>query len=126
MHYTVLVIDDQWSMQDYARLVLETAGYHVLLAGDAFTGLSLARTAHPDAILMDVRMSGVALLQSLRHDEHTATIPVILITLHPQEEDLPSWLCSGSSGALQKPFQPPALLSMIERMLPSSGMPVTV
>ncbi len=126
MRYTILVIDDQWSMQEYTRLVLQTAGYRVLLASDTVTGLCLARTEHPDAVIMDARMGGMSILQALHNDNHTAAIPVILITLYPQEEDLPSWCCAEASGTLQKPFQPPALLTMIEHMIRPSKMPIAV
>ena len=53
MRHTILVIDDQWSMQELARIVLGAAGYRVLLASDAVTGLCLARTEHPDIAVVD-------------------------------------------------------------------------
>jgi len=126
MQSTILVIDDQWSMQEYARLVLQTAGYCVLLANDTITGLSLARTEHPDAILMDSRIGAKMILQALRRDLKTASIPVILITLQPQDEELTAGVCASTSGFLQKPFQPPALLTAIEGMLNHAPMPIAV
>lgn len=118
MRRTILVIDDQWSMQEYARLVLQTAGYRVLLASDVFTGLSLARTEQPDVIVVDSRippLGGVDIIQVLRQDPHLATIPVILITLQSQEARVGDAL--DAPNILQKPFQPPALLTMVERLV---------
>ena len=89
MPYTILVIDDQWSMQEYTRFVLQTAGHRVLLAGETVTGLSLARTEHPDAIIMDERLRSRDMLLALRQDSHTATIPVILITLSSSKKNFP-------------------------------------
>ncbi len=127
--YTILVIDDQWSMQEYARVVLQAVGYRVLLAEDGVTGLSLARTEHPHVIVMDLclpDMETVELLRRLRQDSPTARIPVILITLAASEETLTACLQAGAAGYLCKPFPPPALAQMVERALHLQEFPVAV
>jgi len=122
MRQTILVIDDQWSMQELARIVLQTAGYHVLLAGDGATGLSLARTQHPDLLVLDLHMpgmSGLEVLRCLRQDPHTAAIPTILITTAANQA--PAGMC-----ILQKPFHPPALLLMVDNILRQEQIPIAV
>jgi two-component system alkaline phosphatase synthesis response regulator PhoP len=123
MPYTVLVIDDQWSMQELARLVLQAAGYRVLVAGDGATGLSLARTEHPDLLVLDLRMPGMHgldVLRSLQQDPQTARIPVIVITLDDADRQLVSGL--HPAGTLHKPFRPPELLKAVRRVLPHKPM----
>lgn len=129
MRHTVLVIDDQWSMQELARIVLHAAGYEVLLAGDGPTGLCLARTAHPDVTVLDLHMpgmDGLDVLRGLHQDNRTATIPVILITTEATEEQASAGLRAGASSYLRKPFHPPDLLSVIEKVLDRQEMPMAV
>ena len=125
MRHTVLVIDDQWSMQELARIVLQSAGYRVLLAGDGATGLSLARTQHPDVLVLDWHMLGMHgpdVLRGLHQDPHTAVIPVILITTEACAMQLPL----GVASCLQKPFHPQALLTVVDNVLRREEMPMAV
>lgn len=125
MRHTILVIDDQWSMQELARIVLQNAGYRVLSASDAITGLCLARTEHPDITLLDVQLSnfgGCNVLDELRQDPKTATMPVILITTPKQQFRRKK----ASASCLQKPFMPPDLLMMVDGMLHDDEVPIAV
>ncbi len=129
MRHTVLVIDDQWSMQELARIVLQTAGFRVLLAGDGATGLSLARTEHPDAILLDLRMpglDGLDVLRVLRQQAGTAEIPVLLITPDAGEEAQAAERRAGTAEILRKPFHPPELLRGVQNLLARPTLPVAM
>jgi len=119
MQHTILVIDDQWSMQELARVVLQSAGFRVLLAGDMMTGLTLARTEAPDVIILDTRMPEMStpdFLKGLRQEHSTAGIPVIFIASACNGERLPDTDYTGAS-CLLKPFLPPALVTMVEHAL---------
>lgn len=120
MRHTVLVIDDQWSMQELARIVLQKSGYRVLLASDGISGLSLARTEAPDCVVLDLCLPGRAsqeVLHGLRQSAHTALIPVVVIT--PDGTQLPLAEEPGTRKVsyLKKPFHPSALLLIISRLL---------
>lgn len=129
MSLTVIVVDDQWSMQALARMVLESAGYRVLTAGDAVTGLSLVRLEHPALVLVDTHlpeMDGFTMARMMRQDPQTAAIPVIFVM--PQATDLPvsgRWL-TGPSQYLRKPYQPTDLLATVDRILTGQSMPLAV
>lgn len=129
MLYTVLVVDDQWSMQELARIVLQSAGYRVLLASDAATGLSLSRLEHPDIIVLDKQLPGKAgldLLSELRHDPRTMCIPVLFISTEAVRARFAPELRTGTISTLHKPFHPPALLAAVKRILKRQAMPVAV
>ena len=129
MGHTILVVDDQWSMQELARIVLRTAGYRVLLAGDTVTGLSLARTEHPDLTMLDVHMmnnDGSDFLANMRQDPQTAMIPVLLITTAPAAEEPASLPQADIARCLRKPFRPPELLHMVDRLLHREELPIAV
>jgi CheY-like chemotaxis protein len=87
---TVLVVEDNDDSRIILRAWLEHAGYRVLLAEDGVTGVSLARTEHPDVILMDVampRMDGWAAAKEIRSDAVTHYIPIIALTALALPED---------------------------------------
>lgn len=125
MGHTILVIDGQWSTQEFARIVLRTAGYRVLLAGDLVTGLSLARTEQPDVTIFDVNLASPdvsSFLRHLREDAKTVAMPVLLISSVPEQgEREPE-----DSERLYKPFQPPELLRKVDHLLHRHELPITV
>ena len=82
-HHTVLVVDDDPGVtQTFARM-LQLGGYDVLTAADAETGLREVEAAHPDAILLDLRLpfeDGLTFLRRLRAREDTYHTPVAILT----------------------------------------------
>jgi CheY-like chemotaxis protein len=80
---TVLIVDDDPSViQTFGRM-LGLTGYDVVTALDAEAGLRAIATAHPDAVLLDLRMplvDGLAFLRRLRADESDRRMPVAIIT----------------------------------------------
>lgn len=115
-------------MQELARVVLQSAGYRVLLAGDMMTGLTLARTEGPDVIILDTRMpemSAADFLKGLRQETSTAGIPVIFIA-NACTGDGPSANEYDGTSCLTKPFPPPALVTMVERVLEQPDKQVAV
>lgn len=75
---------------------------------------ALAIAAHwrPDLILLDATMpdmDGPATLAQLRHDPHTAGIPVLFLTASSQDSDVDRFKAIGSVGVIAKPFDPRAL-----------------
>ena len=86
----ILLIEDNEANTKLASLLLRKAGHAVLTASDAETGLTLARTDHPDLVLMDVQlpgMDGLAATALLKKDPVTATIPVIALTALAMKDD---------------------------------------
>ena len=109
MPRTVLVIDDDRDIREVARTSLElVGGFRVILADSGKKGLSLARDARPDAIILDLMMpdlDGRKTLAELKQTEVTAEIPVIILTAKVQS-DKHELLGCGAAGVLVKPFNP--------------------
>jgi CheY-like chemotaxis protein len=85
-HKTVLVVDDSVELIDAVRTALGARGFAVVPASDPFTGLRLAATHTPDAIVMDLDMPGMDGIEAMRHlkrMEQTRDIPVIAFTGQP-------------------------------------------
>lgn len=82
----VLVIEDSRSMQRLLHDILEASGFQTLCASNGRIGLEIAQQWHPDLILSDVNMpemDGYAVLEALRQNLNTATIPIVFLTAEP-------------------------------------------
>ena len=87
---TLLAVDDDPMALELLRASLEPAGFTVLTAGDGAEGLEMARLAQPDLIVLDLMMpelDGFAMVEALRADARTATIPIIVLTSKTMTSD---------------------------------------
>ena len=86
----VLVIDDEQSNLDLIEDLLEPAGFSVLRANDGQRGIESARFHRPDLILLDLMMPGLTgfdVVERLRTDDETRTIPVMILTAKTLTDD---------------------------------------
>ena len=102
----VLIVDDEASIRDSLRMILEHDGYEVDEASGG--GQALARIAQrvPDAVLLDIKMpdmDGLTVLQSLREKGYTT--PVIMITGHGDIETAVDATQRGAFDFFEKPLQ---------------------
>ena len=119
---TVLVVDDDPVIQKLLQVNFEMEGYTVITASDGLEGLETARSAHPDAIVLDVmmpKMDGLEVARALKSDDATKSIPIVLLSAKAQQADLQAGAETGADEYLTKPFDPLELLqrvgSLIER-----------
>jgi CheY-like chemotaxis protein len=116
----VLVVEDDSSISQLLRIVLETAGHEVLAADDGSRGLAMATRRSPDVILLDVMMpfmDGFAVLEALRQDERTLTIPVVMLSAIQKESVEERCYRLGAQAFVRKPFDPDILLGTIEEVV---------
>ncbi len=87
----VLVIDDDPSVRELLKRLLEGDGYRVLTAEDGAEGLAIARSEHPEAITLDVVMpgdlDGWAVLKELKNHPDTEGIPVIMVSIMAEADN---------------------------------------
>ena len=114
---TILVIDDDSVIATLVRMILTREGYDVAVADDGEAGLQAVAAAPPQLILVDSTMpglSGADVVAKLKGDEATAAIPIVMMSA--------DWTAADGTGAdasLRKPFDPPDLLDVVRRLLPS-------
>jgi CheY-like chemotaxis protein len=111
----ILVIDDEPAARDLVQRVLTREGYNVTTAAAGLEGIALARRLQPDAITLDVMMSGMdgwAVLSALKADPLTAEIPVVMMTV-VDERNLGFAL--GASDYLIKPIEWNRLIAVLEK-----------
>lgn len=117
----ILIIDDEEDIREVASLSLEaTAGWQVIKASSGAQGIELAKSAQPDAILMDVMMPGVdgpTTFRQMQQIPEIAHIPVLLLTAKVQGVDKRRFADLGVAAVLFKPFDPLALAEQIKEAL---------
>jgi DNA-binding response OmpR family regulator len=110
---SVLVVDDEEGIRVLCRVNLELAGFTVVEAEDGGAAVSAAREHKPDVIFLDLMlpvMDGWEVLETLRADEATANIPVVLLSARTSEEDQLRGWGAGVFDYLTKPFNPQLLV----------------
>ena len=116
----ILVIDDHEPMRRNVLMILEMEGFKPLNADNGQKGLELARKEKPDLILCDITMpamDGYAVLQALREDKETATIPLIFLTARGEKLDVRMGMNYGADDYLTKPVGHEELLAAIAARL---------
>ncbi|MBW3657685.1 MAG: response regulator [Actinobacteria bacterium] len=113
----ILVVEDEADLANLVEVNLDLAGHRVSIARDGAEGLTMARRAQPDLILLDVMMpvlDGWQVLRSLKEDEDLQDIPVVMLTALSEERDLIRGHLQGAVRYLTKPFEMRALLQVVE------------
>src|SRR5437899_8754871 len=103
----ILIIEDNPLNMQLAMYVLQAAGYVVLQAEDAETGIALARAERPALILMDENlpgMDGLSATKVLKQDSSMKDIRVVMLTAHAMKGDEEKALSAGCDGYLTKPI----------------------
>jgi DNA-binding response OmpR family regulator len=100
----ILIIEDEKDLVKLVRYNLEKERFRVSAAGDAETGLKLARKTKPDLIILDImlpKMDGLAFLRAIRPE---IKIPIILLSAKRSEADRILGLKLGADDYMVKPF----------------------
>jgi two-component system phosphate regulon response regulator PhoB len=130
---TILIVEDEPSISELLRFMLQDVNYAVVLAYDSKQAMAHIANELPDAILLDWMLpdtSGLALLSQLRNDNRTAALPIIMLTARGMEEDKVKGLDYGADDYVTKPFSPKELIARIQALLrrkvPERGKKVLV
>jgi DNA-binding NarL/FixJ family response regulator len=116
----VLIIEDQLQMRRNIATILEMEGYEVHIAESGVRGVSTAKKIRPDLILCDVMMpelDGYGVLQALREDKETATIPFVFLTARGEKTDLRTGMNLGADDYLTKPVSREELIVALKARL---------
>ncbi|MCY3794644.1 MAG: phosphate regulon transcriptional regulator PhoB [Gammaproteobacteria bacterium] len=122
----VLVIEDEHEIREMLNFSLTRAGFSVCEADSAEAALDQLDGPLPDLLLVAwllPGMSGVELARRLRQDEHTANLPMIMLTARGEETDKLKSFDSGMDDYLTKPFSPKELIARIRALLRRAGTP---
>lgn len=118
MPETILVVEDEPSLQETLVYNLRKQGYQVEASGNGRTALELARRLKPDLILLDLMLpglDGVEICKTLRREGFTA--PILMLTARDDEIDRVVGLEIGADDYVTKPFSLRELLARVKAHL---------
>jgi twitching motility two-component system response regulator PilH len=122
----VLIIDDSPTIVALLGRMLKQNQCEILEAGDAETGLALARAAEPDLIYLDIvlpGMNGFTALRHLRRDPATKDVPIIMISGNEQATEQFYVQRIGADDFMKKPFSRAEVFMRLERLLDADLVP---
>ena len=110
----ILVVDDEEDILEVVRFNLSREGYEVFCSTSGEETLKIARSEHPDLIVLDLMLPGIDGLDAakiLKNDSNTRDIPIIMLTAKGEEADIVTGLELGADDYITKPFSPRILVA---------------
>ena len=118
---TVLLVEDEKKLRELVRNYLETAGLTVLSTGSGADAISLAGSASPDLIILDLGLPDVP-GETIAAELHgISTTPILILTAKSSEEDRIHGLELGADDYVTKPFSPRELVLRCQAILRRGG-----
>jgi DNA-binding NtrC family response regulator len=110
----ILIVDDEPSVGDALKVLLEANGYEVVLVSTGHAGLEQSQNRQFHIAILDLFLTdayGLNLMKDIQH--HQPAIRTLLITGHGSPEIFAEAKRLGAIGTLSKPFQPAEILDLI-------------
>jgi DNA-binding response OmpR family regulator len=121
---TVLLVDDEESVQKVLTYPLEREGYRVVQARDGEEALERYRKESVDLVILDLmlpRLDGLAVCRRLR--EERSAVPIIMLTARGDEGDKVLGLELGADDYITKPFSIREFMSRVRALLRRAQLP---
>jgi len=116
----ILIIEDETDIAELIRYNLEREGYRVNISSTGEKGIKEACLKTPDAVILDLMLPGIDGLdvcRSLRNNDKTRNIPILMLTAKSEEADIVTGLEVGADDYITKPFSPRVLLARLRAVL---------
>jgi DNA-binding response OmpR family regulator len=123
MATTVLVVEDEQKLRELVRSYLERAGFAVLTTGSGAEAISLADSARPDLVVLDLGLPDVPGESVAREIRAAGPTPILMLTARSSEEDRIGGLELGADDYVTKPFSPRELVLRVQAILRRGGRP---
>jgi DNA-binding response OmpR family regulator len=117
MPETILIVEDEISLQETLAYNLKRQGYEIETAGDGLAGLEIARRVHPNLIVLDIMLPGMDGFEVCRILRQEMNTPVLMLTARDDEIDRVVGLEVGADDYLTKPFSMRELIARVKAML---------
>src|SRR5690606_9582208 len=118
----ILAADDDQDLLALTAFSLSQAGYLVVKASDGNAALRAFDSEGPDLVILDINMPGATGFQVCESIRTRSRVPVMMLTVRGEEEDLVRALELGADDYLTKPFSPRTLLARVKALLRRAGM----
>ena len=116
----ILVVDDEEDILELVKYNLDKEGYQVTGALSGEEALKKARSNDFDLIVLDLMLPGIDGLdvaKSLKNDQNTRNVPLVMLTAKGEEADIVTGLELGADDYIIKPFSPRVLVARVRAAL---------
>jgi twitching motility two-component system response regulator PilG len=121
---TIMVVDDSPTVCKLVEITLERRGYQVIAAANGLEAMARINDELPDMIFLDItmpRMDGYQLCKTIKGNNETEHIPVVMLSGKDGFIDKVRGRMVGALDYITKPFQPEALLNLVEKHVNHTG-----
>jgi DNA-binding response OmpR family regulator len=118
----ILIVDDDHDLLALIAFTLGQAGYMVVKASDGAAAIKAFAAESPDLVLLDINMPNSSGFQVCENIRQKSRVPVMMLTVRGEEEDLVKAIELGADDYLTKPFSPRTLLARIKALLRRAGV----
>lgn len=115
--HTILVVEDEASIQRVVRTYLESAGFQVLSSENGAEALKIADSHRPDLIILDLNLPGMDGMEVAARLRQKSDVYILMLTARTEEVDRVAGLQIGADDYLTKPFSPRELVARVEAIL---------
>jgi two-component system chemotaxis response regulator CheY len=116
----IMVVDDSASLRQVVGIALKGAGYDVLEASDGKDALKKLTGQRVHLIVSDVNMpnmDGITMVQEIKKLPAYKFTPIMMLTTESDQTKMMAGKAAGAKAWLVKPFQPPALLEAVSKLV---------
>jgi DNA-binding response OmpR family regulator len=125
MAHTILIVEDELKIRDLLRGYFEREGFAVVTTGSGAEAITLAGSARPDLIVLDLRLPDVSGESVAAEVRRTSRTPILMLTAKSAEEDRIHGLELGADDYVTKPFSPREVVLRAQAILRRSGVEPT-
>lgn len=120
MSKTILVVDDSFSLRQALLIALRSVGHEVIEACDGKEALTKLDGRKIHLIISDVNMpnmDGISFVKAAKALPEYRFTPIIMLTTESEEKKILEGKAAGVRAWIVKPFQPPALLDAVDKLI---------
>lgn len=111
---TILVVDDDYEINELLTMSLKREGFNVLSAFEGNEALALAGEHLPDLVILDVLLPGLDGFQICSELRKTSNVPILFVSCKDEDIDKVLGLGLGGDDFISKPFSPIELIARVK------------
>lgn len=113
----VLIVDDDLALADVIAFTMRRAGFEVILAYDGQMALERWESSSPDLLILDLNLPRISGFKVCQYIRARSDIPIIILSVRADEEDIINGLKYGADDYIIKPFSPRQVIARVEAVL---------
>jgi DNA-binding response OmpR family regulator len=120
MKQKIVFAEDEPQIARLTIFKLEREGYEVIWEKDGGAAYESIKANNPDLVILDILMpvmDGYQVLKKMKEDENLKNIPVVMLTVRGQEQDIIRGFDLGCDDYIVKPFRPAELATRVKKIL---------